>query len=226
MTGEADIVWLSIKVALISSLITLPVAVWLGWVLARRNIKGKAVLEALISFPLVAPPVVTGYILLLLLGKQGLLGSWLYENFNIHLSFNFAALVIASFVVSLPLAVRAIRSSFEMIDPNYENASRTLGASGFSSFIRISLPLALPGILGGMVLSFARSLGEFGATITLAGSIPGKTQTLSLKVYSSMQVPGMEPQVIRLVIISVLISFSAIAASEIIHRRQSYFKTK
>lgn len=221
---EADIVWLSLKVALVNTLITIPVAVWLGWLLARRNIKAKPLIEALISFPLVAPPVVTGYLLLLLLGRHGILGSWLYEHLNVRLSFNFAALVIASFVVSLPLAVRAIRSSFEMIDPAYEKASRTLGASGFSTFFRVSVPMALPGILAGLVLSFARSLGEFGASITLAGNIAGKTQTLSLKIYSGMQVPGMEPQVMRLVIISVIISFTAIVASEIINKRQSYIK--
>jgi len=218
------VIWLTIRVAFLSTLITLPLAVWLGWIMARKNMKLKPFFEALISLPLVAPPVVTGYLLLLLLGKNGTLGSWLYEYFNIRLTFNFAALVIASIVVSLPLAVRSIRSSFELVDPVYEKASKTLGASKFATFFRISMPLALPGILSGMVLSFARSLGEFGATITLAGNISGKTQTISLMVYSNMQMPGKESQVTLLVAISIAISFIAIVTSEVINRRKSYLR--
>jgi molybdate transport system permease protein len=221
---ELHIIWLSIRVAILNMLITLPVATWIGWMLSRRRIPGKAIIEALISFPLVAPPVVTGYILLLLLGRNGLLGGWLYEHLGIRASFNFAAVVIASFVVSLPLAVRSIRSAFDLVDPGYETASLTLGHSKIRTFFRITLPMAFPGVLSGMVLSFARSLGEFGATITLAGNITGRTQTLATTVYSYMQVPGMEKQVARLVLISVLISLSAIAVSEVMNRRQAYYR--
>jgi len=173
---------------------------------------------------LVAPPVVTGFLLLIVLGKNGWIGKELFELFGIRLTFNFAALVIASVVVSLPLAVRSIRSSFELIDPAFENASFTLGASRIATFFRVNLPMALPGILSGAVLCFARSLGEFGATITLAGNIAGQTQTISLMVYSNMQVPGMEGTVARLVIISIGISLAAIAASEIILKRKIYLK--
>jgi molybdate transport system permease protein len=219
---EIQIIWLTLKVAAISTLATLPVAVWLGWIFARKNFWGKHLFEALITVPLVAPPVVTGYVLLLLLGRNGILGKWLFETFHVQFVFNFAALVIASVVVSLPLAVRTIRASFELIDPAYEKASRTLGASKLSTFFRISLPLSLPGIIGGMILSFARSLGEFGATITLAGSIPGKTQTIALMVYSNMQVPGKEWQVARLVGVSILISIVAIIASEYLKKSKKY----
>ncbi len=223
-SAEWEIIWLTLRVALVSSLSTLPIAVALAWVLARKVFPGKAVVESLITLPLVAPPVVTGYVLLMVLGRNGFIGSWLYSTFGIHLTFNFSALVIASVVVSLPLAVRSIRSAFELVNPVYENAAMSLGASRIQSFFRVSLPLALPGVLSGLVLSFARSLGEFGATITLAGNIPGKTQTLSLMVYSNMQIPGMEVQVTRLVVISILISFLALAGSEYINKRTRYLK--
>ncbi len=221
---ELNIIWLTIRVALVSTLVTLPFAIWLGWIMSHSKLKIKPIFEALISLPLVAPPVVTGYILLLLLGRNGIIGIWLNKWFNIQLTFNFWALVIASVVVSLPLAVRSIRSAFELINPVFEKASLTLGASKWDTFRRISLPLAMPGVLSGAVLSFARSLGEFGASITLAGNIAGKTQTISLMVYSNMQVPGMELKVTRLVIVSVLISLLAIGASEFIHQRKSYIK--
>ncbi len=221
---EIKVIWLTLKVAIVSTLAVQPIALWLGWILARKKMAGKSFIEALITLPLVAPPVVTGYVLLLLLGKNGHLGGWLYELFGIRLTFNFIALVIASVVISLPLAVRSIRSSFELIDPAYEKASLTLGVSQRATFFRVSLPMAFPGILSGMILSFARSLGEFGATITLAGNIPGRTQTISLLVYSSMQIPGKEAQVARMVIISIVISFAAIVISEVINKRKTYLR--
>lgn len=225
MTGlEFKVILLSLKVAALSTVITIPAAVWISWVLVRKRIPGKALIEMLISFPLVAPPVIVGYLLLVLLGQNGFIGMQLYRFFGIRLTFNFAALVIASMVVSLPLAVRSIRAAFELIDPVYEKASLTLGASRMSTFFRVSLPMALPGILSGMVLSFARSLGEFGATITLAGNIIGKTQTISLMVYSNMQIPGMEKQVFTLIAVSVSISFAAILASEIINSKRMLFR--
>lgn len=217
--SELSIILLTLRVSVVSTLCTMPFAVVIGWYMARSRSRIKTVAESLITFPLVAPPVVTGYLLLLLLGKNGIAGLWLYQLFGLRLVFNFGALVIASVAVSLPLAVRSVRSSFELIDPAYEKVSMTLGASKISTFFRISLPMALPGIMSGTVLSFARSLGEFGATITLAGNIPGKTRTISLLIYSDMQIPGKESEIIRLVGFSVILSFAAIAGSEYLGRR-------
>jgi molybdate transport system permease protein len=219
---EIQVIWLTLKVALVSTIVTLPFAIWISWMLSRKKIPGKTIIESLITLPLVAPPVVTGYILLILLGRNGVLGKWFYESLGITMSFNFAALVLASVIVSLPLAVRTIKSAFDLIDPFYEQASRTLGASKIATFFRVSLPLALPGIISGMVLAFARCLGEFGATITFAGNIQGKTQTIALMVYSNMQVPGHELQVTRLVIVSVVISIVAIILSEYFNKRKRY----
>ncbi|MBI9053146.1 MAG: molybdate ABC transporter permease subunit [Bacteroidales bacterium] len=220
---EITVIVLTLKVAFLSTLLTLPIAIWLGWILARKNFIGKFLVEGLVNIPLVAPPVVTGYLLLLLLGKNGIVGSWLYESLGIKLAFNFAALIIASVVVSLPLAVRSTKSAFELVDPNYEKASNSLGASKIETFFRVYLPLAFPGILSGAVLAFARSLGEFGATISFAGNIYGKTQTIALNVYSNMQIPGKEMQVTRLVIVSLVISLIAIIASEYLNKKKKYF---
>jgi molybdate transport system permease protein len=220
--AELEVIGLTLKTALVSTVLSMPIAIWLGWVMARKRIRFKPALEALISMPLVVPPVVTGYLLILLLGRNSALGGMLFDLFGWQFTFNFAALVLASVVVSLPLAVRAIRSAFEMVNPAYEKVAATLGAPPRVAFLRISLPLALPGIISGIVLSFARSLGEFGATITLAGNIPGRTQTVALKIYSSMQVPGEEMQVARLVVISILLSVAAMGASEWISRKQRF----
>ena len=219
---EILVIWLTLKVALISTIVTLPFAVWISWILSRKTIPGKTIIESIITLPLVAPPVVTGYILLILLGRNGIIGKWFYESLGISLSFNFAALVIASVIVSLPLAVRNIKSAFDLIDPVYEQAARTLGASKIATFFRVSIPLALPGIISGMVLAFARCLGEFGATITFAGNIHGKTQTIALLVYSNMQIPGKELQVTRLVVVSIIISIAAIILSEYFNKRKRY----
>lgn len=219
---ELQVIWLTLKVAFVSTLLTLPFAVWISWTLSRKKVPGKIFIESLITLPLVAPPVVTGYVLLILFGRTGIIGRWLYESLGISVSFNFAALVLASIIVSLPLAVRTIKSAFDLIDPVYEQASRTLGASKIATFFRVSLPLALPGIISGMVLAFARCLGEFGATITFAGNIQGKTQTIALMVYSNMQIPGQELQVTRLVIVSILISIFAIVLSEYFNKRKRY----
>lgn len=219
--AEISVISLTVKTALVSTLLTIPLAIWIGWVMARKALPFKPLLEALISMPLVVPPVVTGYLLLLLLGRNSSVGSTLYNYFGVQFTFNFVALVLASLVVSLPLAVRSIRSAFEMVNPAFEDVAHTLGASKSITFFRVSLPMALPGILSGIVLSFARSLGEFGATITLAGNIAGKTQTVALMIYSNMQIPEAETQVIRLVIFSILLSILAIAASEWIARRNT-----
>ncbi|HAF29957.1 MAG TPA: molybdate ABC transporter permease subunit [Bacteroidales bacterium] len=220
---EITVIFLTLKVALTSTVLTLPLAIWLGWILARKNFWGKFLVEGLVNIPLVAPPIVTGYLLLIILGKNGIIGHWLYETMGIKLAFNFAALIIASVVVSLPLAVRSTKSAFELVDPNYEKASSSLGASKIGTFFRVYLPLAFPGILSGAVLAFARSLGEFGATISFAGNIFGKTQTIALNVYSNMQIPGKEMQVTRLVIISLIISLLAIIASEYLNKKKKYF---
>lgn len=217
---EISIILLTLKVALMSTIITLPIAIWFGWILAKKRFVGKFLLEGIINIPLVAPPIVTGYLLLIILGRNGFIGSWLYNQLGINIAFNFAALIIASIVVSLPLAVRNIKSAFELVDPNYAKASESLGASKLSTFFRVYIPLAFPGILSGAFLVFARSLGEFGATISFAGNIPGKTQTIALNIYSNMQIPGKEGQVTRLVIVSILISLLAILFSEYLNRKK------
>ncbi|MBN1119181.1 MAG: molybdate ABC transporter permease subunit [Bacteroidales bacterium] len=217
-------VWLSLKVALYTSAIALPVAILLGYVLARKQFRGKVILEAIIHLPMVMPPVTTGYLLLLILGTNGIIGKWLFSVFGIRIAFSFSAAVIAAIVVSFPLIIRSVKVSMEMVDPNLEQASRTLGASWFKTFILITLPLAWPGILGGFVLAFARSLGEFGATITFAGNIQGETRTLPLAIFSKMQVPGKETETFALVAISVIISFAAIVASEYFYRNKKKSK--
>jgi molybdate transport system permease protein len=219
---ELAVILLTVKVAALSTAVTLPISIGLGWMFARKRVPLKPVAETLISLPLVAPPVVTGYLLLRLLGKNGIVGGALESLFGIRLTFSFGALIIASVVVALPLSVRAVRAAFELVNPAYEQASMTLGASPVSTFFRVSLPMAMPGVLSGAVLAFARSLGEFGATITLAGNIQGKTQTIALMVYTHMQLPGGEMAVTRLVVFSVALSLGAIAMSEWMNRKRVY----
>ena len=222
---ELNIIWLTIRVAAVSTVITVPLAVAAGYFFARKKFPFRPFFESLLSVTMVAPPVVTGYLLLLVFGREGFIGSALYRWFGLEFVFNFNALVIASVFITFPLAVRSIRSSFELVDPQYELVSSTLGAGGLSTFFRISLPLALPGIISGAVIAFARSIGEFGATITLAGNISGKTQTLALMVFTNMQIPGKEAQVFRMVMISLLISFAAIIISEYSIRKNKYYKS-
>lgn len=213
-SAELHALGLSLKVAFYCTLIAVPLALLVGYIMARKKFRGKAIIESIIHLPLVMPPVTTGYLLLLLLGTKGLLGQWLFSAFGIKLAFTFQAAVIASVVVAFPLIVRSVRTAMEMIDPGLEDASRILGAGKFKTFFRITVPLALPGIVSGSILGFARSLGEFGATITFAGNIAGETQTLPLAIYAYMQVPGQEMATLRLVLVSVLISFIAMAGSE------------
>lgn len=213
-SAEWQAIGLSVKVALACTLVTVPLAVAAGYLLARRRFWGKSVVESLFHLPLVMPPVTTGYLLLLLLGSRSPLGGWLESAFGIRIAFSYTAAVIAAAVVSFPLAVRAVRTAMEMVDPGLEEASRLLGASRLKTFFRITMPLALPGILSGAILSFARSLGEFGATITFAGNIAGETQTLPLAIYALMQVPGKEEATLRLVLVSVMISLAAMLLSE------------
>ncbi len=219
--SEAELVAiiLSVKVAVCCSVLSLPFALILGYKMARYSFYGKSLAESILNLPLVMPPVTTGYLLLLILGSHGLIGKWLNTMFGINLVFTFPAAVIASVIVSFPLITRSIRTAMEMVDTGMEDASRTLGADKIKTFWRVSVPLALPGIVSGVILAFARSLGEFGATVTFAGNIEGVTQTLPLAIYTNMQVPGREGATLRLVMISVLISFAAMIISEMVTKR-------
>lgn len=216
---EIEALKLSLRVGLWCVAISLPFGIACAWVLARMEFPGKTLFDGLIHLPLVLPPVVVGYALLVLFGRQGPLGSWLTTNFGIDIAFTWKGAVVASAVMAFPLMVRAIRLSMEAVDPGLEAAARTLGAGRLGVLFSITLPLAWPGILTGMVLAFARSLGEFGATITFVSNIPGETRTLPLALYGLTQVPGSEAAAMRLVVISTIIAFAALIASEIVARR-------
>jgi molybdate transport system permease protein len=220
MTGDDwGIVLLSLKVAITAVLLILPIAFAIAWLLARHRFPGRIVVDALVHLPLVLPPVVTGWMLLLLFGRMGPIGGWLDRWFGVTVMFRWTGAVIAAAVMALPLMVRAIRLSIEAIDLRLEDAARTLGAGPGRVFRTISLPLALPGVLAALVLGFARSLGEFGATISFVSNIPGETNTLPIAIYAAMQVPGGEGRVVRLAIVSVILSLGALIASELMIRR-------
>lgn len=216
---EIEIILLSLKVAVWSVLASLPFAIAVAHVLARRDFPGKSLADALVHLPLVLPPVVIGYFLLILLGRRGPLGAWLEDWFGVVVAFRWTGAAIACAVMGFPLMVRAIRLSIDAIDPKLEAAAQTLGAGHLGAFLTITLPLALPGILTGILLSFARSLGEFGATITFVSNIPGETQTLPLAIYSLTQVPGGDALALRLCVISIILSLAALLASEALVRR-------
>jgi molybdate transport system permease protein len=216
---ELQAIGLSIRIATICAIISLPFALGISWLLARKQFPGKWFLEGITQLPLVLPPVTVGYVLLLVFGKKGMIGDFLLQQFGIRISFTFWAAVIASVVVSFPLVVRAIKVAIEMVDIELENAARTLGAGPWKTFFSITVPLAFPGILSGFILSFARCLGEFGATITFAGNIIGQTQTLPLAIYSAMEVPGGELVAMRLAGVSILLAFLAMVGSEFINRK-------
>jgi molybdate transport system permease protein len=220
LTGEEwEVLRLSIKVALWSVAGSLPVALVVAHVLARCEFFGKSVFDAFVHLPLVLPPVVIGYFLLLLLGRRGPLGSLLNEYFGIVLSFRWTGAAVACGVMGFPLMVRAIRLSLEAVDEKLEAAARTLGASRLRVLATVTLPLALPGIITGVVLSFARSLGEFGATITFVSNIPGETRTLPLAIYTYTQVPTGDAHAMRLSLIAVAVSLIALLLSEILAKR-------
>ncbi|MDE1222502.1 molybdate ABC transporter permease subunit [Vibrio aestuarianus] len=210
---------LSLKVALYSVVWLLPLGLLLAWILARKQFWGRSTLDSLVHLPLVLPPVVIGYLLLMSMGKQGVIGQWLDKWFGISFSFSWRGAVLACVVVALPLMVRAIRLSLESVDPKLEQAARTLGASPFKVFITITLPLTLPGIITGTMLSFARSLGEFGATISFVSNIPGETQTLPLAMYNFLETPGAEMEAARLCMISIAIALASLSVSEWISRK-------
>lgn len=215
---EWDAVRLSIKVATVAMLASLPFAIAVAWLLARRDFWGKSLLNGLVHLPLVLPPVVTGYLLLLSFGTRGPIGSVLAE-FGLVFSFRWTGAALASAVMGFPLMVRAIRLSIESVDTKLEAAASTLGASRAFVFLAVTLPLIVPGIIAGMILCFAKAMGEFGATITFVSNIPGETQTLPSAIYSFTQVPGGDPEALRLTAISVVISLGALMASEFLARR-------
>ncbi len=216
---EGEALRLSLRVATLATVASLPFGVLTAWVLARKNFRGKALLNGIIHLPLVLPPVVVGYALLLLLGRSGLLGSLLYNMFGLTLAFTWKGAAIAAAVMAFPLMVRAMRLSLEAVDQGLESAARTLGASPGRVFVSITLPLMLPGIVAGGVLAFARALGEFGATITFVSNIPGETRTLPLALYSLVQTPGGETGAARIAIISVVVALVALVVSEALARR-------
>jgi len=211
---EWEILQLSLKVAFWSVLCSLPIAVAVAMLLARSNFPGKSLFDAIVHLPLVLPPVVIGYFLLLLLGRRGPLGAVLEEYFGIVVAFRWTGAAIAAGIMGFPLMVRAIRLSIEAIDSGLEAAARTLGATRWRVYATVTLPLALPGILTGALLSFARSLGEFGATITFVSNIPGETRTLPLAIYTLTQVPGGDAAALRLSVIAILLSVIALMLSE------------
>jgi molybdate transport system permease protein len=216
---EITAIWLSLKVAIAATLASLPFAVLVAWLLARRDFFGKALLNGLVHLPLVLPPVVTGYLLLIGFGKRGPFGQALDACCGIVFSFRWTGAALACAVMAFPLVVRAIRLAIESIDPRLEAAASTLGARPLLVFATITLPLAAPGILAGAILGFAKALGEFGATITFVSNIPGETQTIATSIYSYTQVPGGDAAAIRLTLVSIFIAMVALMASELLARR-------
>ena len=217
--AETEALLLSLKVALCSVAASLPVAVALAWLLSRRTFPGKSLLDALVHLPLVLPPVVVGYLLLLGFGRRGPIGGLLEEYLGVSFAFRWTGAALASAVMGLPLLVRAVRQSLDAVDRGLEAAAATLGAPPAWVFATVTLPLILPGVVTGLVLAFARSLGEFGATITFVSNIPGETQTLPLAIYAFTQVPGGDAQALRLCLISIVLSLAALMASEVLLRR-------
>jgi len=218
--AEWEVIALSLKVSLVAITAMLPIAFGLAWVLARTRIPGKLLLDALVHLPLVLPPVVTGWLLLLAFGAQGPVGRLLGEWLGVSLMFRWTGAALAAAIMALPLMVRAMRLSIESVDTRLESAARTLGATPWHAFWTVTVPLALPGLLAGAVLGFARSIGEFGATITFVSNIPGETRTLPLAIYTALQIPGGESAVTRLALISVALSLGALAISELLTRRE------
>jgi molybdate transport system permease protein len=216
---EWTAVELSLRIALVATFVSLPFGVAMAWLLARKNFWGKALLDGIVHLPLVLPPVVTGYLLLVTFGRKGVIGAFLADHFGIVFSFRWTGAALACGVMGFPLLVRAVRLSFESIDKRFEDAAATLGANPLWVMLTVTLPLALPGIIAGMVLCFAKALGEFGATITFVSNIPGETQTLSAAIYTFTQVPGGDLQAMRLVVVAIVLALIALIASEWFARR-------
>ncbi|RYH11751.1 molybdate ABC transporter permease subunit [Tropicimonas sp. IMCC6043] len=216
---------LSLRVSFWAVALSLPVGIAIAWLLARVEFPGKQLVNGIVHLPLILPPVVTGYLLLLTFGRRGPAGAFLHDVFGITLAFNWTGAALAAAIMAFPLMVRAIRLSIEAVDPGLEEAAATLGACRARVFLTITLPLAAPGILAGAILAFAKAMGEFGATITFVSNIPGRTQTLPSAVYAFLQVPGAEGSAIRLVLISIAVAMGALVASEVLARRMARRRT-
>lgn len=210
---------LSLQIALAATAVSLPVAIATAWALSRGRFRGKSLLNVVVYLPLVLPPVVTGYALLLLFGRQGVIGAALYDWFGVVIAFRWTGAALAAAVMGFPLMVRAIRLAFDAVDPKLEDAASTLGAPPRAIFFSITLPLIAPGILAGALLGFAKALGEFGATITFVASIPGHTETLPSAIYAALQVPGGESDALRLIAVSVSLAIGTVVVSEWLTRR-------
>jgi molybdate transport system permease protein len=221
--GELEALRLSLQVASVAVAFSLPLAIAAAWLLARHEFPGKTLLDTVVHLPLVLPPVVIGYFLLILFGTQGPLGGWLADTFGIRLIFTRWGAALAAAVMGFPLMVRAIRLALEAVDRGLEQAARTLGASRADVFISVTLPLMLPGIISGCIVAFAAALGDFGATITFVGNVQGETQTLSLAIYSLTQSADGDAAALRLVLISLVLAVSALFASELLARRVRRF---
>ena len=216
---EWQIVWFTAWVSALSTVLILPLGLALAWLLARHDWPGKSIVETLISLPLVMPPVATGLILLQLFGRRGVIGGFLHDKLSLDVIFTWRAVLLALAVMSLPLLVRSARVAFEGVNPRLEQIARTLGAGNWRVFFTISVPLAARGIVAGMILAFARALGEFGATIMIAGNIPGKTSTLSLAIFQNVQL-GEDAHAYRLLAVSVVLAFAAVWCSEFLLRKR------
>lgn len=222
---ELSAIYLSLKIASVAVLLALPPAIAVAWLLARKSFWGKNLLNGIVHLPLVLPPVVIGYLLLILMAKKGIVGHYLWEWFGISLSFSWRGAVLASMVMAFPLMVRSIRLAFENVDPKLEQAGRTLGAGPLKVFITLTLPLSFSGIIAGAVLGFARSLGEFGATITFVSNIPNETQTIPAALYTFIETPDGEQAAARLCAIAILISLGALFCSEYLANKQKRFRS-
>lgn len=216
---QAQVLWLSLRVAGVAVAFSLPIALGVAWLLARSRFRGRILVDALVHLPLVMPPVVTGYFLLVTLSRNSVLGSWLADTFGVVFAFRWTGAALAGAIMGFPLMVRPIRLSFEQIDMRVEAAAATLGASPLRVWLSVTLPLALPGVIAGVVLGFARAFGEFGATITFVSNIPGETRTLPIAIYTLIQIPGGEASALRLILISVAVSLAALVVSELLARR-------
>jgi molybdate transport system permease protein len=216
---ESEALFLSLSVATRSMLLSLPFALLLSWILTRKQFVGRTILDALVHLPLVLPPVVVGYLLLVLFGTRGPLGGWLAKNLGVELIFTRNGAALATAVMTFPLLVRAMRISLETVDRGLEDAARTLGAGSWDRFATVTLPLMLPGVVAGAITAFSASLGEFGAVITFVSNIPGETRTLPLALYSALQTPGGDAEAARLAVISILLGLAGLLLSEWFARR-------
>jgi molybdate transport system permease protein len=216
---EWTAVALSLRISVVATVFALPFGIAIGWLLARKKFWGKTLVDGIVHLPLVLPPVVTGYLLLISFGRRGPIGAFLYDYLGIVLSFRWTGAALSCGVMGFPLMIRPIRLSLETIDQRLEDAASTLGASRALVFLTVTLPLALPGVIAGLILCFARALGEFGATITFVSNIPGETQTISAAIYTLTQVPGGDAAAGRLVLVAIALSLTALIASEWFARR-------